>query len=343
MALRKYTVPLPEKHTSADKSGKYPYVYHRSNYRRNDKGQPVHDRTLIGKLDPENPGQMFPNDNYYKIYPHEDQREFQSPGVRGFSSCGATLFLSLLSERLGITALLERIFPRYWEGMLQIAMYMLCRGNVMMYLDDFYEEHHPIFVSAPCSRYLSVIFESVDEDSIRDFMEAWQAPAATKARKTVCYNVKSISTAGRDIDLAERGYNQDHEYLSQINVALFYSQTSRLPVCYELSSRSSDVSQFEILMRAAMERHLDSSFLVLEHTSVDTDDILYLKKCGIPFAMAVTHSDPVFWEPLLEHSDAARGFDRFSRQTRERAVSKAISGSKKSVFSSVSTMTLRKN
>lgn len=325
MALRRYTVPVPQKHTSADKSGKYPYVYHRSNYRRNAKGKPTHDRTLIGKLDPENPGLMFPNDNYYKIYPHEEDREYQLQRPSRISSCGVTLFLSLLSARLGITELLEKIFPRCSQEILQIAVYMVCRGNVMMYLDDFYEEHHPVYNNQPGSRHLSEVFESIDTDSIRNFMEAWQELASGGQREAICYDVTSISTAGGDIDLAERGYNQDHERLSQIHVAMFYSQTSQLPLYYEQYSRSiSDLSYWEMLMKRGKELHLGPGFIVLDPASPHRDDIQHLKELRIPFAMTVTGTDPVFREALLTHSDAARDRDSVSLRTGTGSVQREI-------------------
>ncbi len=316
MALRKYTVPVPSKHTSADKNGKYPYVYHRSNYRRNDRGQPTHDRTLIGKLDPTNPDLMFPNDNYYKIYPNEEDRDYQHQRPSRFSSCGSTLFLSTLAEKLGVTALLETIFPHSYQEILQIAMYMVCRGNVMMYLDDFYEEHHPVYESLPRSKHLSEIYESIHKDSIWDFIEAWQTIATGGQREAICYDVTSISTAGRDIDLAERGYNRDHEHLSQINVGLFYGQTSQLPLCYELYNGSiHDLSHLETMMKIAEELNFRPGLFVMDRGYLTTDNILYLKETEIPFVMAITEKPLVFREALLKHSDEVRSFNNYSRRT----------------------------
>ncbi|MBS4456011.1 hypothetical protein [Tuanshanicoccus lijuaniae] len=70
---------------------------------------------------------------------HKIEEDTSSASPTSVQSVGTTYLLSQRAEVLGVTKLLASIFPDCYQSMLQIAFYMLNRGNVLLYMDDYFE------------------------------------------------------------------------------------------------------------------------------------------------------------------------------------------------------------
>ena len=219
-------VPLPE-HKIAYKtvSGKR-YVYYTVACYRNEQGKPTSDRVSIGRLD-EKTGLLIPNRNYYEVYLKQT-----SPVQGGIRNYGVHYAFSHICEELGVTKILKKLFPESYKDILALSQYMLTQGNTMYYLEDYTEEHvtpvHGIMDDKKCSK----IFSSIRAEDVLLFFREW-----IKHRKNdeyIAYDVMSISTYSKNITESEWGYNRDKEKLPQINLEMYYGESSSLPLYYRI-------------------------------------------------------------------------------------------------------------
>ena len=311
MSIRKYTIPIPKQNIALRQVSGHSYVYFITGYYRNKKGTPTHKSVSIGKLDPSNPRLMYPNDNYFVWFDAEDKSVEKVKPSQIFSA-GKTVFLGMRLEQLGVTKLLEKIFPGYYQQIIQMAIFIVCQDAIMMYLNDFYEEHLPLYSSIPNPNHLNKIYESLTKDLRWDFFEEWQQVALGNEKEAIAYDVTSISTTSKDIDLAERGYNRDHERLPQINVGTFYGQQTQLPICYEIYNGSiPDLSHLPTMMLLAKELGFLPKVFVMDRGYLSQDNLTYLKQENIPFIMAISESVKIYNEAFLAASEEIRTYPNY--------------------------------
>ena len=79
---------------------------------------------------------MIPNDRFQEFYPMpKDVIPLTAP--RQVLASGQIALLWQRAKDLGMTELLEDVFPGQAKELLSAAIYMACEGNVMMNLDLF--------------------------------------------------------------------------------------------------------------------------------------------------------------------------------------------------------------
>lgn len=276
-------VPVPE-HKIAYKtvSGKK-YVYYTIACYRNEQGKPTNDRVSIGKLD-ENTGLLIPNRNYYEIYLK------QTPPIQGgIHNYGVYYAFSRTCAKLGITKILKNLFPECHKDILTIAQYMLTEGNAMYYLEDYTEEHatsiHGISDDKKCSK----IFASIRPEDIALFFKEWIKQK--KSDEYIAYDVTSISSYSKNISECEWGYNRDKEKLPQINLGMYYGETSQLPLYYRVYPGSiSDKSHLKYMV--SDNDLIDTKKLryVMDRGFYSADNLNFLIEKGHRFIIALPQS-----------------------------------------------------
>jgi transposase len=65
------------------------------------------------------------------------------------------------------------------------------------------------------------------------FFRRWSQHGAGSNR-FIIFDITSVSSYAQGTDMAERGYNRDHESPAQINLGVIYGEPSGLPLCYAL-------------------------------------------------------------------------------------------------------------
>lgn len=311
MAIRKYTLPIPKQNIALRQVSGHTYVYYITEYYRNKKGTPTHKSVSIGKQDPNKPEFMYPNDNYFKWFEEED-KSVEKVKPSQILSAGKTIFLGMRLEQLGVTQLLKKVFPKYYQEIIQMAIFIVCQDAIMMYLKDFYEANLPLYSSTPNPNHLNKIYESLTKELRWEFFEEWQKVALGNDKEAIAYDVTSISTTSKDIDLAERGYNRDHEKLPQINVGTFYGQQTQLPICYEIYNGSiPDLSHLPTMMLIAKELCFLPKVFVMDRGYLSQDNLKYLKKENIPFIMAISESVKIYKEAFLSVAEGIRNYPNY--------------------------------
>ena len=221
---RDMVVDIPE-HAYLQRKGGKEYVYVYTQFFRRADGRPSNRSMAVGVLTDSDDWVMHPNDNYLRMRRVPTRRKESSTLSVGFAAAVESAF----AEGFGEEACL---------AMRTCAAYMVREGAVMSYVDDFCEKtHFTDWDGMITSQRASELFLSVTKDQEHDFYRSW-VPRAGREGGYVCYDVTSVSTWSSMIQEAEYGYNRDHERLPQVNLGLFYSESTHRPVYLDIYNGS---------------------------------------------------------------------------------------------------------
>lgn len=218
------------KHKQSTKIYIYQYTDH---YRCNKNGKAGHKAKAIGVLDEEK-NLLIPNDNYFELNSIEP-RLFTEDVL----SFGYTSLCNHVLTDLEVVKLLRKHFRDAIANKL-LACAMYCIGNetsTMNDIDDWMETAYlPYTLPLITSQSSSRLFKEVGEDvsAVHNFKRDWAAKMSKD--QVVCYDVTSLSSYSDLIVSVEYGYNRDHEKLPQINLGMFCSENTKIPLnyaCYE--------------------------------------------------------------------------------------------------------------
>ena len=284
------------KHKQNTKVYIYQYTDH---YRCNKNGKAGHKSKAIGLLDEEK-NLLIPNDNYFELNSIEP-RLFTEDVL----SFGYTGLCNHVLNDLGVVKLLKKHFLDDTTNRL-LACAMYCIGNetsTMNDIDDWMETSYlpyklPLITSQGSSRLFKTVGENLS--AVHNFKKDW----ATKKGKdqVVCYDVTSISSYSDLIVSVEYGYNRDHEKLPQINLGMFCSESTKMPLnyaCYEGSVP--DKTELPYILELAQSLGLENVKMVMDGGFCEPTCFAILKKKTKSFTVGV----PGYRELAIELAESA--------------------------------------
>jgi transposase len=287
LALRNEPVAKPEKRVTykSSKNGTV-YVYYTLRSYRNKDGKPTSDEVSIGKKD-STTGDLIPNRRYYEIFQDSEALASSQPlSPKTVRSCGNVAALLKASDNVGLTGILKDCFPDRWDRLLAAAFYIVCQGNVMMYIEDWFDETEVSFTKRMDDVDCSKLFASITDEDRSVFFTQWVKYRNEK--EYIAYDVSSISTHSRNIDIAEYGYNRDDENLPQLNLGMYYGVSSHVPVYYDLYSGSiPDKAYLEFMMTTAKDLGISEVCYVMDRGFVTGGNLVYMHDNGIDFISAL--------------------------------------------------------
>ena len=276
MALKNPPVPIPENKVTYKNGNNQQtkYVYYTVRAYRNENGKSTSDEVLIGKK-AETEGQMIPNQRYYEIFEKKDNltsSKTTDAEPERILNAGSAYVLEEIATQTGLAEILADCFPGKWKQMLACAFYMVCEGNTMAYISDWFDENRPKNMEPMDDRECSRLFASITAEERRGFFHEWIRNR--KEKEYISYDVTSVSTYSDNIEIAEWGYNRDEESLPQINFGMFYGMTSHVPVYYEIYSGSvPDKECLDYMMANANEYGIRDVCFVIDRGFVTEDNI----------------------------------------------------------------------
>ena len=295
MTLRADPVPMPLKRVACQKkSNGSVYVYLKLRSYRNKHGTPTSEIVAIGKKDPVS-GMLIPNRKYFELFPDESDHSRAGRhvdneiGEHTVASCGAAYCLRGIARCTGLEKVLSECFPQQHNEILAASFYMVCEGNVMLYIDDWYDETGIKFARRMDDRQCSRLFASLGEGQCSRFFQMWVD--RSKEHEYTAYDVTSISTYSTGIDIAEPGYNRDGDQLPQINLAMFYGAESQLPLYYEIYNGSvNDMARLKFTTACANKLGVSRTKFVFDRGFPSTDNMAYMHNEGYRYVTAMRGS-----------------------------------------------------
>ncbi len=262
------------------------YVFETNAKWNADKKYGTHTRTYIGKMVD---GVFVPNKKYHMQQALEEAlrvepiKEYGSLIHRNF--CGATFLFDEIGKKLGISDDLKTCFPETWKQLLSIAYFLILEDrNPLSRFPRWATNHrHPFAATIPSQRS-SELFSTITEDAKqRFFMLQSRRRMETEY---LAYDTTSISSYSSLIKQVRYGKNKDHDNLPQINLALLYGESSRLPVYYrKLPGNINDVMTIRQLLADIDFIALEKVKLVMDRGFYSEDNINSLYQNHLKFLM----------------------------------------------------------
>ncbi len=196
------------------KVGKHTYLYEAESYWDRVKGGPRQKRKYLGKKDP-NTGKIIKTSKGYASYDY-----------------GGVYFLDKIAKKIGLERIVKKYFPQLCQQILVLTYFLILEAKPLYLAGPWLEATY--FKSKPnlSSQRISDITKKLGEDegARMTFLKAW----AKKHKDTnfIIFDITSISSYSKKLNLVEWGYNRDRESLAQINFGLVYGEPSRLPLIY---------------------------------------------------------------------------------------------------------------
>lgn len=250
------------------------YVYESVGFWDKQKQQARNRRKCIGKLDPKS-GEIIPST---KIDLADLLSPAKKPGPLPANECqrsfyGATYLFDAIGEKLGITEDLKKCFPETYKQILSIAYYLVMEDrNPMSRFPKWALTHtHPYGKDIPSQRS-SELLGSIGEDAKLNFFLLQGKHRLEK--EFLAYDTTSISSYSTSLKQVRYGLNKDNDPLPQINLALLFGESSRLPVYYrKLPGNITDVKTLQNMLADIDFLELDKVKLVMDRGFYSEDNI----------------------------------------------------------------------
>jgi transposase len=274
-----------------NKKAKTTYLYEDIAFWDPELKQGRHKRKCIGKLDVQ--GNSVYNDYYLSRI---EQKEDKNVGLRVVSTTtllGENLIVDKIIKDTGLKpALYETIGKEKADLALQLVKYSICEGKPLCYAEDWLDARG-FNGSALCSQRITDFLRSLDKDVQNTFFAAWIAQKAEK--KSLLFDISSISSYAKDNPYVERGYNRDHEGLEQINIALISTYNSNTPLwCSELPGSMSDQIALEYVFAHLEKLEIGKVGLLLDRGFYSEENIQNLVQKNHKFTMPVPSN--IIWQ-----------------------------------------------
>jgi transposase len=267
------------------------YVYESVGYWDKEKKQARNRRKCIGKLDPQT-GQIIPS---HKIDLSDIKTAAKQPGPiptteNKRSFFGATYLFDSIGEKLSITEDLKKCFPESYRQILSIAYYLVLEDrNPMSRFPRWALTHaHPYGQDIPSQRS-SELLGSIGEESKLKFFHLQGKRRLEK--EFLAYDTTSISSYSSALKQVKYGLNKENDSLPQINLALLFGESSRLPVYYrKLPGNITDVKTLQNLLEDIDFLNLEKVQLVMDRGFYSEDNINALFRQHYKFLIATKTS-----------------------------------------------------
>ncbi len=228
---------------------------------------------------------------------------------------GNVYFFMEQIKSLGLSDLLQSIYPDNYNVILALAMYEISEGSPSYLFPYWLDEQNLPEVKRIESSVISELYETLGRDQKgRDkFMTEWikrQSPI-----EGVYYDITSVSSYSTKIDFVEWGYNRDGERLPQINMGVVCDMKSGLPIYYKTHPGSIvDVTTLKNCLKYLQAYSLKNITMILDRGFFSSANIVLmsLKENQMQFIQPLSFSLKKVKELIMKHkkklSDTSTAF-----------------------------------
>ena len=302
------TVKIPDTagNTTVKTINGVPYVYYE--YARvydREKKYNTPKRTCIGKLDPEQPGFMYPNEKFLKYFPREllpseKEGRFRS----GCLHIGAYLVIRKIISEYHLDEMIARIIGKDAGLFLDLAAYsLITEDNAGQYYPD-YAYNHALFTDD-----MRIYSDSKVSDFLRNitidqricFLNEWNEKRDHREKIDISYDsTNKISQAG-DIDIVELGHAKEQIETEIFNYSIAYDRTNSEPLFYEAYPGSIvDISQLQYTLKKAKSYGYEHVGFILDRGYFCKENIVFMDENGYSFVIMVKGMKDLVSRLILE-------------------------------------------
>ncbi len=266
----------------------------------------VPQRTTIGKMDPNDPSQMFPNPNFIKYFP-----DVELPGEKDRSkrsSClriGAYVIIKKIIENYKLDEMMSRIIGRDSGLFLDLAAYsIITENNAGQYYPE-YGYNHPLFTSGMriySDSKVSDFITGITPDQSIGFLNEWNASRSHREKIYISYDSTNKACQAGDIEIAEFGHSKDGSDYPVFNYSVAYDRNNREPLFYEEYPGSIiDMTQLQVMLEKAKGYGYKKVGFILDRGYFSKGNIRFMDKNGYDFVIMVRGMKKLIREIILEY------------------------------------------
>lgn len=246
-------------------------IRHKSKYLgRNIDGQPVKMRSAPDEI--------------------KEATKAKSMSVKSSFDYGPILVLQSIMKDLKIDRYLETLLSPSEVSMIRaLAFNRIMRPTAIKNVGSWYEGT-ALAIESPqidlASQRTSELLCRLGESNIPDrFMS--QLIEGTGTKRTLIYDITSLSSYSQIINLLEYGYNRDGEALPQINLSLILDKDKGIPVMYDIFPGSiSDVSTLSGTLKKIKSYSIQQYVAVMDRGFFSLSNLHEMMRNEISFVMA---------------------------------------------------------
>ena len=250
-------------------------------------------RASIGRVDPENPNRMTPNENFLKYFPdaeipEETDRSERSP----YLNIGTYVVLHKLIQDCKLKEILDEYMDEKDTGfLLDLACYSIIEeNNAGQYYPDYAYEHAlftpdmKIYTDSKVSDFLHGL---KPEQSV-GFLNSWNKSKNKRQKIYLSYDSTNKNCQAGDINLVEYGNAKVDAGLPIFNYSVACDSANREPLFYELYPGSlNDVSQLICMIDKAHGYGYRNIGFILDRGYFSKKNLAYMEQNGYSFLIMV--------------------------------------------------------
>ncbi len=176
------------------------------------------------------------------------------------------------------------------KTVLALSYGRVIRGLAMQNMADWYESTWPYhhtrdlpLSSGGISRLLTEIGQSRLQDKLASYLVR-----QLESRRTILYDITSVTSYSELIKLLEWGYNRDHNNLPQINLSVILDKQEGIPLSYEIYPGSiTDVQTLFNTIKKLSAIGIKYFTIILDRGFYSLENINHLIEANADFVIAV--------------------------------------------------------
>jgi hypothetical protein len=198
-----------------------------------------------------------------------------------------------LANATGLEATLQRVFAEPTSlQLILLAAYQLTQATPLYLARPWMEKvlGSAVFIRQGFAGEGGLLEQLGGDTPLRmKFLREWAAQR--QHPRALVYDITSISTYSRLLDLAEYGYNRDGEPLRQVNLAAIHDRRDGLPLFYRVLPGSiSDVSTLKLTSELIQECGFTDFHFVIDRGFFSQANLAEMIAQKIGFTMAIPFS-----------------------------------------------------
>ena len=265
-------------------------------------------RAIIGKVNLDHDGYMFPNENYQEHFPNAIMPEELPEAYRSCAlKIGAYSVINKVFNDYKLPAMLKDSFGEDTGLFMDLISYLIVNeDNAGQYYSDF-AFNHPLFsknMRIYSDSKVSRFFKSVSPDQIQDFLNAWNKTRNKKERIYISYDSTNKNCQAGDIDILEYGKLKVDTGNPIFNVAVVYDKTNQIPLLYETYGGSiPDISQFEFVVDKVSDYGYKNIGFLLDRGYFSKKNIRHMEDNNYSYIMMVKGCKALVSSIVKEHQN----------------------------------------
>ena len=263
------------------------WVYEVKSHWDKEKKQPRQHKTYLGKKDPQT-GKVISTHKKYACWEY-----------------GNIYFLDAVAKHIGLTDILKKVFTEIWQELLYCTFFEISEKKPLYLCNSWLDLTYSNVKNLPSQRISELLEDIGDRDEDRyQFFQLWVKKR--KETRSIVFDITSLSSYSKGIELIEWGYNRDKERLPQINFGVIYGEPSSLPLYYNIYPGSiHDARTLKNMIEYLGSLKIKNTIFILDKGFYSSYN---LKKIGAEFSLIIPcpFSNKSALELLRKHSKDIR-------------------------------------